>query len=38
MEYFFLYLKGKDGENGIILYVGENGNWYIGNCDINFLV
>mgnify|MGYP000196480066 CR=1 FL=1 len=29
MEHFFLYLKGKDGENGITPHVGENGNWYI---------
>ena len=25
MEHFFLYLKGKDGENGITPHVGENG-------------
>ena len=36
MEHFFLYLKGKDGENGITPHVGENGNWYIGNRDTNF--
>ena len=36
MEHFFLYLKGKDGENGITPHVGENGNWYIGNHDTNF--
>ncbi|MEY8688119.1 hypothetical protein AB9N12_19025 [Bacteroides sp. AN502(2024)] len=33
MEHFFLYFKGKDGENGITPHVGENGNWYIGNHD-----
>lgn len=33
---FLLYLKGKDGENGITPHVGENGNWYIGNRDTNF--
>ena len=38
MEHFFLYLKGKDGENGITPHVGENGNWYIGNHDTNFPV
>ena len=30
---FFLYLKGKDGENGITPHVGINGNWYIGSTD-----
>ncbi|ADV44159.1 hypothetical protein [Bacteroides helcogenes] len=33
MEHFFLYFKGKDGENGITPHVGENGHWYIGNHD-----
>lgn len=33
MEHFFLYFKGKDGENGITPHVGENGNWYIGSHD-----
>jgi hypothetical protein len=37
MEHFFLYLKGKDGENGITPHVGENGNWYIGNRDTNWI-
>lgn len=30
---FFMYLKGKDGTNGITPHVGTNGNWYFGSTD-----
>ena len=30
---FFMYLKGKDGVDGITPHVGANGNWYVGSTD-----
>lgn len=30
---FFLYLKGRDGVNGIVPHVGANGNWFVGSRD-----
>lgn len=30
---FFLYLKGRDGENGVTPHVGTNGNWFVGATD-----
>lgn len=33
IEHFFLFLKGKDGKDGITPHVGTNGNWYIGKTD-----
>lgn len=33
MNHFFLYLKGKDGKNGLTPHVGINGHWFIGNQD-----
>lgn len=30
---FFLYLKGRDGANGVTPHVGTNGNWFVGAVD-----
>lgn len=30
---FFLYLKGRDGVNGVTPHVGTNGNWFVGATD-----
>lgn len=30
---FFKYLEGKDGSDGLTPFIGENGNWWIGDLD-----
>lgn len=33
MNDFFLFLKGRDGANGITPHVGTNGHWFVGSTD-----
>lgn len=33
IEEFFSSMKGKDGKDGDVPYVGDNGNWWVGNKD-----
>lgn len=33
MNDFFLFLKGRDGTNGITPHVGTNGHWFVGSTD-----
>ena len=30
---YFKYLEGKDGKDGLVPYIGDNGNWFIGDED-----
>ena len=30
---FYDFLSGADGDNGLIPYIGTNGNWFIGETD-----